>query len=131
MLSNQCLTAWRCLRGSTQNPNESLHATIWDRCPKTQSATPKAVKTAIGLAVINFNEGAEPLADIIQELGLKRGCYTVKGLHKRDNKRLYHAKRKHSKQVKKRRKRVRNIKKGFEDKKTQEEDETYQAGAFD
>ena len=27
-----------CLKGSTQNQNESLHATVWDRCPKSQSA---------------------------------------------------------------------------------------------
>lgn len=45
----------RCLKGSTQNRNESLHATIWDRCPKSQSGTPKIVETAVCLAVINFN----------------------------------------------------------------------------
>ena len=28
----------RCLRGGTQNPNESLHATIWECCPKEQYA---------------------------------------------------------------------------------------------
>ena len=121
----------RCLKGSTQNRNESLHATIWDRCPKHQSGTPKTVETAVCLAVINFNEGAEPLADIVQEMGLERGYYTVKGLRKRDCRRLYHANLKHSEKGKKRRKRLRNIKKGFEDKKKQREGNTYESGAFD
>lgn len=91
----------------------------------------KTVETAIGLAVINFNDGAEPLADIMQEMGLDRGSYTVKGLHKRDYKRSYHAKLKTSEQGKKHRKRLRNIKKGFEDKRKQKEGPVYQAGAFD
>ena len=121
----------RCLKGSTQNRNESLHATVWDRCPKSQSGTPKTVETAIGLAVINFNDGAEPLADIMQKMGLDSGSYTVKGLRKRDHKRLYHAKLKTSEQGKKRRKRLRNVKKGFEDKRKQKEGLMYQAGAFD
>jgi len=104
---------------------------VWDRCPKSQSGTPKTVETAIGLAVINFNDGAEPLADIMQKMGLDSGSYTVKGLRKRDHKRLYHAKLKTSEQGKKRRKRLRNVKKGFEDKRKQKEGLMYQAGAFD
>ncbi len=86
----------RCLKGSTQNRNESLHATIWDRCPKSQSGTPKIVETAVCLAVINFNEGAEPLANISQIMGLERGRYAMKGLRNRDYKHLYHARLKHS-----------------------------------
>ena len=121
----------RCLKGSTQNRNESLHATIWDRCTKSHSGTPKIVETAVCLAVINFNEGAEPLADISQIMGLERGRYAMKGLRNRDYKCLYHARLKHSVVGKKCRKRLRNIKKGFEDKRKQREGTTYEAGAFD
>ena len=83
------------------------------------------------MAVINFNDGVEPLADIMQKMGLDSGSYTVKGLRKRDHKRSYHAKLKTSEQGKKRRKRLRNVKKGFEDKRKQKEGLMYQAGAFD
>jgi len=121
----------RCLRGGTQNPNESLHATIWERCPKEQYAGPHAVETAICLAVINFNDGAEALGGILEELGLQSGYYMDQGLKKRDAKRLYHAGRKHSLAGKKRRRKIRNIKKGFEDRKKIKEGETYLAGAFD
>lgn len=106
----------RCLRGGTQNPNESLHATIWERCPKEQYAGPHAVETAICLAVINFNDGAEALGGILEELGLKSGYYMDQGLKKRDAKRLYHAGRKHSLAGKKRRRKTRNIKEKEKDK---------------
>ena len=86
----------RCLRGGTQNPNESLHATIWEHCPKQQYVGPHSVKTAICLAVINFNDGAVALDGILQEFGLKSGYYMEQGLMKTDAKRLYHADRKHS-----------------------------------
>ena len=121
----------RCLRGSTQNPNESLHATIWERCPKQQYVGPHSVETAICLAVINFNDGAVALDGIMQEFGLMSGYYMEQGLKKTDTKRLYHADRKHSLIGKKRRKKIRNIKKGFEDAKKMKEGETYLAGGFD
>ena len=36
-----------CLKGSTQNRNESLHATVWNRCPKSQSGSLEIVETEL------------------------------------------------------------------------------------
>ena len=120
----------RCLKGSTKIEMSPYMQQCEIEALKVKVES-KTVETAIGLAVINFNDGAEPLADIMQEMGLDRGSYTVKGLRKRDYKRSYHAKLKTSEQGKKHRKRLRNIKKGLEDKRKQKEGPVYQAGAFD
>ena len=52
----------RCLRGMTQNANESLHSQIWQRCPKHTFAGRRRVEIATISAVANFNStiaGAE------------------------------------------------------------------------
>ena len=87
-----------CLRVGTQNPNELLHATIWEHCPNQQYVGPHSVETAICPAVINFNDEAVALDGILQEFGLKT-----------DAKCLYHADWKHSSIGKKRRRKIRNM----------------------
>ena len=98
-----------CLRVGTQNPNELLHATIWEHCPNQQYVGPHSVETAICPAVITFNDEAVALDGILQEFGLKSGYYMEQGLTKTDAKCLYHADWKHSSIGKKRRRKIRNM----------------------
>ena len=48
----------RCLRGKTQNANESLHGVIWRRCPKTDFASKEKVESATLVSVGEFNMGS-------------------------------------------------------------------------
>lgn len=59
----------RCLRGKTQNPNESLHHRIWRYCPKHKNATKKMVDFATAQAVSNFNPGYLS-SDLCNRLGV-------------------------------------------------------------
>ena len=47
----------RCPRSATHNPNESLHAKMWAKFPKTSFAGLQRVLLAICLAVAEFNSG--------------------------------------------------------------------------
>lgn len=47
----------KCLRGKTQNPNESLHSRIWRYCPKHKNATANMLQFATCQAVANYNVG--------------------------------------------------------------------------
>ncbi|KAH7945931.1 hypothetical protein HPB49_017094 [Dermacentor silvarum] len=49
----------RCLRGRTQNSNESLHSVIWSLLAKEQHWSLVAVQAAVAEAVLRFNAGNE------------------------------------------------------------------------
>lgn len=59
----------RCLRGKTQNPNESLHHRIWRYCPKHKNATKEMLDFATAQAVSNFN-GGYLSSDLCSKLGV-------------------------------------------------------------
>lgn len=48
----------RCVRAGTQNSNESLHSTVWSRCPKTIFASRHRIETAALIAIGEFNMGS-------------------------------------------------------------------------
>ena len=47
----------RCLKGKTQNPNESLHSRIWQVCPKAKHLSKTILDFAVAQASINYNTG--------------------------------------------------------------------------
>ena len=49
----------RCLKGKTQNPNESLHSRIWILCPKVVSVSKAIVDFAVAQACLIYNTGYE------------------------------------------------------------------------
>ena len=48
----------RCLRGMTQNQNESINGVLWGRCPKTKFCGRQKVELAVSETVCEFNTGA-------------------------------------------------------------------------
>ena len=48
----------RCLKGFTQNQNESLNGTVWTRCPKTRFCGQQRVQVAVCEAFCQFNAGS-------------------------------------------------------------------------
>ena len=119
----------KCLHGKTQNNNECLNKLIWDRCSKEVFVGRLTVEEAVYSAIGQFNDGNASILRLLELLGLKPGHFSTAHAERTDKVRLCKAERKSSAQTKKRRKVLRGKKKGFQDKKEQEEGNTYESGA--
>ena len=49
----------RCLKGNTQNANESFHSKVWGRTSKTKFVSLPTVKYSIAISVLQHNFGYE------------------------------------------------------------------------
>lgn len=49
----------RCLKGKTQNQNESLHSRIWTLCPKVVSVSKAILDFAVAQSCLIYNNGYE------------------------------------------------------------------------
>lgn len=67
----------RCLKGKTQNPNESLNNVIWSRLPKRTFVTLPTLKFGVYEAVLAFNDGNIANCRLFEHLGLKVGSNCV------------------------------------------------------
>eukprot|EP00112_Aurelia_sp_Birch-Aquarium-sp1_P008149 Seg1894.4 transcript_id=Seg1894.4/GoldUCD/mRNA.D3Y31 product="hypothetical protein" protein_id=Seg1894.4/GoldUCD/D3Y31 len=119
-----------CLHGGTQNQNESFNGLIWQRAPKITHSGLPTVELATYLAVGIFNDGAGSLLGVLEGLGIQPGVHCVNACKKLDRERLYHSVYKSSEKAKKRRRVIRNKKKGFAEALESAEGLQYEAGAF-
>ena len=78
----------KCLDGYTQNANESLNQKIWEICPKNTYHGAKTVKTAVGLAVITFNDGMKSLVDVYEKLHISCGDFASAFFNSADSDRI-------------------------------------------
>ena len=120
----------RCLRGATQNRNESLNGMVWQHCPKESFCGLGTVSTAAALATIKFNAGSAKLSALLEEMGCSSGGQDAVSFAATDQFRIRNSKRKNSSQEKKERKRRRRVKKGYEEDLIDEEGVSYETGAF-
>ena len=120
----------RCLHGKTQNANESLNGLIWQRCPKAMICGRKTVEIAAASAVIHFNDGPAAMNSVLSRLGISKCFYCTIGYEKKERKRKRSIEVKNTDKSKQRRKQLRALKKGWQDKEMEEEGETYAAGKF-
>ena len=120
----------KCLHGQTKNVNESINNLIWTRCPKRVYVGNSVFKTAVASAVIAFNDGSQGLLPLFERFGIDCGYFTTEGSKKSDSSRIKLCNRKSTDKEKLRRKKLRAIRKGFNDKHHAEEGETYSSGAF-
>ena len=120
----------RCLKGLTQNQNESLNSQLWTtRCPKTKYCGQRRVEIAVCQAVSVSNTGAASKGVLMKILGLKDlGSYTLRSFHKEDQSRIKNMNRKSSADYKLRRKQLRSEKKMKAKRKRSEK--SYKAGDF-
>ena len=81
----------KCLDGYTQNANESLNQKIWKICPKNSYHGAKTVKTAVGLAVMTFNDGMKSLIDVYQKLNISCGDFASAFFNSADSDRIIKA----------------------------------------
>ena len=120
----------KCLHGETQNSNEALNSLIWTRCPKNIFVNRSTFETGIYSAVLQFNDGEYGIKPVLDYFGASGDVFATK-LEKRVLSYNRRSKRKSSEVVKKRRKRLRTIKKGFIDKEQEvEKGDSYVAGGF-
>lgn len=120
----------RCLHGGTQNQNEAFNALIWQRATKETHSGLAIVELATFLAVSNFNDGAISISLVLQELGIEPGVNCISANKKLDNNRLRNSNYKSLESTRKRRKQLRNFKKGYIDSLEAIEGVQYEAGAF-
>lgn len=120
----------RCLRGATQNANESFNSTLWAMCPKEQFCSMETVELAAGLAVCCFNEGAASFLEILERIGCSGGRFSASACEREDRVRVRKADRKSSSEEKERRKKRRRRRKGWQEKQVDAEGVTYQSGGF-
>ena len=115
----------------TQNSNEALNGVIWKKCPKDIYVSKKILEIGVSSAVIEFNDGRSGLKSVIDQLGLPISQYMMNGFLERDIERIKKLARKSSEKGKTVRKKLRAIRKGFQDKeKEQEETPAYSSGAY-
>ena len=82
----------KCLEGYTKNANESLNQKIWKICPKNQFHGAQTVRTAVGLAVITFNDGMEKsMPQVLENLELEVGQFSKQFFSMTDKKRIKNA----------------------------------------
>ena len=120
----------KCLHGEMQNSNEALNSLIWTRCPKNVFVSRSTFEIGINSAVLHFNDGENGIKSVFNYFGLSGKLFLEKS-EKKDNARNKQMKRKLTDRVKKRRKRLRTIKKGFLDnEKELEKEDSYIPGGF-
>ena len=83
-LTNKALLR-RCLRGATQNVNESLNQVIWTRAPKVRFAGVETIRHAAARAVLEWNKGSQSLLDVMADADMSPGYHSRKKCVKRDN----------------------------------------------
>ena len=104
--------------------NESLHAKVWEKCPKTGFVGLQRVVAATCYATAEFNQGFESaVARSYAAMGMKVGSHTMASAGKADAKRL----RQSIRQVEESTQAARRARKAA---RARALDESYQAGGF-
>lgn len=117
----------KCLHGKTQNTNECLNKLIWDRCSKEYYVEKDTVEEAVYSAVSYFNDGTSSVVKMFHHLGFD-GWYTADSSKRKDLFRIANSTVKSAESTQKRRKTLRAIKKGFQDKTEANEGDMYTPG---
>ena len=129
-LSNEELLK-KCTHGKTQNANEGLNNIIWTRCPKNIFVQKSTFEMGVHSAVLYFNEGTSGVKRVMDHLNLEIGEKTVLFSNRKDKARLSNMARKDTLEAKNRRKTLKAIRKGWQDKEKELEcKKSYMAGNF-
>ena len=118
----------KCLHGKTQNSNEALHGLIRQRCPKNSFSGKKIVELGVVSAVCHMNDGSRSIANVLERMALETGKQASMGFERSARKRKRKVSQQNLEKVKRRRKELRSMKKGWDDAIIEEEGATYDAG---
>lgn len=120
----------RCVRGKTQNPNESINSMVWVRCPKHKYHGTRVIRFATASAVCHFHGGAAIKERVMQRLLIPAGTHTKQASHRKDKKRVRKSDVQTSKKEKKKRQAQKMHRVRREEALKDVEGVTYEAGAF-
>lgn len=81
----------KCLKGKTQNPNESLNNLIWSYLPKRVFVRLDTLDFGVSEAVLSFNDGFISKVRLFQQLQLKAGRNMVRAMKRLDQERIKRA----------------------------------------
>ncbi|KAL8623788.1 hypothetical protein ACOMHN_054094 [Nucella lapillus] len=120
----------KCMRGYTQNQNESLNSLIWKFCPKSKNHGLTSVEIGVSEAVSVFNNGARSLMEVLKEMQIRSGEFCCQFCEKTDLFRVKNAERQillATKEVR----RARRLKRlGADEQQTAREGNPYMAGGY-
>lgn len=111
----------RCLKGKTQNPNESFNNIIWSHIPKTIFVSLRTLKFGVNMAVCSFNDGGIGICKILLNCGLKPGNHLISTMEQLDRTRIKNAERAQVEFEKKVRQHKNLLKRRLEDQYEEEE----------
>ena len=120
----------KCEKGATQNRNECFNKLVWSYLSQTEFAGASVVHIAVALAVIHFNHGFTTFEHLLTAMNYPVGDCTRSAFQELDDSRLRNSQSKCTTAAKARRKRLRRIKKDFEDDHAEGKGQTYGSGAF-
>ena len=120
----------KCLHCATQNSNEALNSIIWKKCPKAVRVNRETLTIGTATAVLFFNNGSEGITKVMDRLNLHTGSFCRIGAVSANKKRIRNMEAKSSESVKKRRKHLRMVQKGYRDQEQLYEPESYSSRAF-
>uniref|UniRef100_A0A1B6JFM5 Mutator-like transposase domain-containing protein n=1 Tax=Homalodisca liturata TaxID=320908 RepID=A0A1B6JFM5_9HEMI len=78
----------KCLKGKSQNPNESMNNVIWARLPKRTFVTLGALRLGVYEAVLSFNDGYSSKVKVLEHIGLEPGLNMRLALKRLDTQRI-------------------------------------------
>ena len=119
----------KCMHGKTQNSNECRNKLVWDRCSKEYYVEKATVEEAVYSKVAYFTDGASAVVKLFQCLGIE-GNYTLRARKAKDTECIAKSTYKSLEYSKKRRKTLRAIKEGFQDKAEATEGDMCSAGGL-
>jgi hypothetical protein len=78
----------RCLRGATQNANESLNSVVWSILPKVKYHGYRSIRGAAAISSVFFNRGRSGLLKFFDEVGISITGELLTALLGKDHKRI-------------------------------------------
>ena len=120
----------KCLHGQTQNANEAFNSVVWTKCPKTVFVSRQILEIGVNSAVLQFNEGAHGITNVLKHFLINCGVYTNFGSEVKNHSSVSWSNSKSSATGKARRKRLRGIKKNVLDVQKENETDSYVPGGF-
>lgn len=121
---------FRCLRGSSSNANESIHATVWRRANKAGHSGKTRLEMAVAVSTLKWNYGNRGILALMSALSLEYSQKTLDFFEKEDANRLAQARRRKTEEYCRTRKERKNEKKKRDVALKKKEGISYLPGGF-
>lgn len=120
----------RCLKGKTQNANESFNNVLWSICPKRGFAGKTVVEIAAYEAALIYNKGCIGRMEVLSCMDIVPGKHCEESLRKCDERRVFNADKRATMETLESRRARRRLRLDQESHFEEIEGVTYAAGEF-